>query len=86
MSKEIKEILLKLSDDALDHKMKPYIEKWNDDPTPHQILEVLDHCIYGGLTSEFIITLFQGMYDDSLSQNNLTHEEVIKDAHWRNEW
>lgn len=80
-----KTILLTAPDTQLDASMKPLIEKWSEPPTPIQILEVLDHCIFGALASGVVVTVLQTMYDESLIQANTTHEEVIKKATWRNE-
>lgn len=54
-------------------------------PTPIQILEVLDHCIHGALAHGAIITVLQMMYSETCVQANTTHEEVIKNASWRDE-
>ena len=49
--KALKEALLKAPDSQLDACMFPLIEKWDDNPTALQILEVLDECIYSALAS-----------------------------------
>ena len=55
--KALKEALLKAPDSQLDACMFPLIEKWDDNPTALQILEVLDECIYSALASGFVIVL-----------------------------
>ena len=80
-----KKILLTAPDTQLDASMKPLIEKWSDPPTPIQVLEVLDHCIHGALASGIVITVLQLMYKDICTQANTPHEEVVKNAAWRNE-
>jgi hypothetical protein len=80
-----KKILLSAPDGQLDASMKPLIEKWSEPATPIQMLEVLDHCIHGALASGMVITMLQTMYKKTCDQDNTTHEEVIKNATWRNE-
>lgn len=85
MHKEIITHLLAAPDSQMDAAMKPLIEKWGDPPTPLQILEVLDHCINGGLASGFVVKVLQILYDTACKEANVTHEEVVKDAVWRKE-
>lgn len=81
--KEIREYLLKAPDTQLDAVVKPYIEKWAEDPTPLQILEVLDLCIHDALASGFVVSTLQAIYDVQCKKSNTTHEEVVKKASWR---
>jgi len=83
--KEIIETLLIAPDSQMDASMKSLIAKWSDPPTPIQVLEVLDHCIYGGLASGIVINLLQILYDLACEENNTTHDDVVKQATWRNE-
>jgi hypothetical protein len=83
MDKKIVEHLLEAPDSQLDAAMKPLIQKWSDPPTPHQILEVLDHCIHGSLASGFVVTLLQISYDEACKREGLTHEDVTNNAVWR---
>jgi len=82
---EITQELLKAPESQLAASMKPLIEKWSDPPSAIEILEVLDHCVYASLASGFVVTLLQILYDDQCKKENTTHEEVIKNATWRNE-
>lgn len=81
--KELRDLLLKSSDSQLDAAMFPLIEKWDDDPTPLQVLEVLDMCINGSLASGFVVATLQAVYDIQCKKFNTTHEEVVKQAAWR---
>lgn len=80
-----KKILLSAPEHLLDASMKPLIEKWSETPTPIEILEVLDHCIHGALAAGMIITMLQMMYKEACDAANTPHEEVVKNAVWRNE-
>ena len=81
--KELREYLLKAPDSQLDAAVKPLIEKWDEDPTPLQILEPLDLCINGSLASGFVVAALQAVYDVQCKKMNTTHEEVVKQASWR---
>jgi hypothetical protein len=82
--KEIIEYLLKVPDAQLDYRMKLFIQRWSDPATPIQILEVLDLCIHEALASGYVVSELQILYDDSCKANNVSHEDIIKDAIWRN--
>lgn len=84
MSPELKKLLLEAPDGQLDKSMVPLIEKWDDEPTSLQILEVLDKCIYASLASGFMVKLLQGLYDTALKQENKKHEDNVPLATWRN--
>jgi len=79
------EMLLKAPDHELDASMHSLIQKWSDPPKAIQLLEVIDHCIYGSLASGFILSAFQMMYTQALKNENLTHEDLIPLAIWRKE-
>lgn len=76
-------LLLESSDRQIDASMHSLIRTWDEEPTARQILEVLDHCIYGSLASGFIVSTLQVLYDVACKREGVTHEDVIKDAPWR---
>lgn len=80
---DIREHLCSMSDREIDSKMHPLIRAWDYDPKAIQILEVLDHCINGALASSFVVVSLQVLYDIALADEDTTHEEVVKLAHWR---
>lgn len=79
----LKNMLLHQSEASFDSVLKPIVSKWDDEPTPLQILEILDKCIHGGLASGTVISILQKFYDVECHKNNTTHEEVVKNATWR---
>ena len=81
--KDIKEQLLKAPDTQLDASMFPLIEKWDNEPTSLQILEVLDKCIHASLASGFVIKLLQSLYDIALKREGKKHEDNVPLATWR---
>jgi hypothetical protein len=80
---ELASIFLSMSDAALDAKAKLLIEKWDDEPTAKQILEVLDWCIHCALANGFVISSLQAFYDIACRREEKTHEELVKNASWR---
>ena len=81
--RELKEMLLQAPDSELDSCMFSLIEKWNDKPTAIQVMEVLDHCVHGGLASGFVIALLETMVETALKEENLTRDQLIEKAIWR---
>jgi hypothetical protein len=84
MMSSMKEMLLQAPDGQLDACMHPLISKWDENPTSLQILEVLDHCIYGALASGFVVTVLQSLYDSALQKEGKTHAQNEALATWRN--
>lgn len=83
--KGIVDHLLQAPDSQLDASMFPLIKAWGDPPTPLQVLEVLDKCIFSALASGFVVTLLQIMFDELCKSNNTSLDEVVKGAVWRKE-
>ena len=81
--KALKEALLKAPDSQLDACMFPLIEKWDDNPTALQILEVLDECIYSALASGFVIVLLETMLDVAIKEENTILDDIVLNAVWR---
>ena len=82
----LKNLLLQASDDQLDASVFPLIEKWDDKgPTPIQVLEVLDKCTQHSLASGPTMQLLGTVYELTLADYNMTHDEVVKQATWRTE-
>ncbi len=79
----IKALLQEAPDHLLDRTMQPLIAKWSNPPKAIEILEVLDHCVHGALAASLIIQCLQANYHAALQQEGTTHEETIKQAHWR---
>ncbi len=76
-------VLGEMPDTILADSMKPLLAKWANPPTALQVLEVLDHCIFGALATTLVITVLQTEYDNRLHAEGTTHEEILKFATWR---
>lgn len=80
----MKDLFLQAPDGHLDASIKPLIEKWDEpNPTAAQVLEVLDHCVYGGLASELAMALFNDFLETAIDRENTTYAEVVAKATWR---
>lgn len=82
---ELKSLLLSAPEDQLDKSAHPLIQKWPDDklPSPLEILEVLDHVVYGGSASDFVVMVLENFLDIACKEANTTYEEVVAKATWR---
>lgn len=83
--KIIKELFSDAPDSHLDKSMVDLIKSWGDDPTPLQLLEVIDKCIYASLSSGFVLGILQTIYDNELKRLGKTHEDLVPLAIWRKE-
>jgi len=52
-------------------------------PTALQILEVIDMCVAGGLSSGFVIRLLQMLLDAAIKSEETTYDKVVSQAVWR---
>lgn len=84
MSNELKQMLLLSPDHHLDKTMIPLIEKWSEPFKAIEVLEVVDYCVHGGLASGFVMSVLETILTKAMSDENTTHEELIKQATWRN--
>ena len=83
--KIIKELFSDAPDSHLDKSMVDLIKSWDDNPTPLQLLEVIDKCIYSSLCSGFVLGIMQSVYDAELKRLNIIHEKLVPFAVWRKE-
>lgn len=80
------ELLLVAPDDQLDPSLRPLIEQW-DRPIPKaiQVLEVLDKCVYYSLCTDFVVSVFDTIYENALENEKTNTVEVEARATWRKE-
>ncbi len=72
------------SDRTIDDTMKEKIKEWHDPPLAIEVLEVLDKCIYGALSSDFVVMILQHEFDKALIRESVAYKDVVKLAVWRN--
>lgn len=80
---EVVALLLEAPDSQLDASMKPLIKKWSSPPKAIEVLEVVDAVICGSLANGFTTKLLQMLYEKACKDENTTHEEIVKNAGWR---
>ncbi len=80
----VKALFLQAPPGQLDPSMLPLIEKWDDEPTAIQILEVLDHCIHASLASGFAVSTMQALLAGAQKRENVTMADLVPLATWRN--
>lgn len=82
----LKELMLAAPEGQLDAKMQPLVEKWDDEPTAIQVLEVLDWCIHCALGSDFVVSMLETFYELALKNEGKTREDMIPLATWREQF
>jgi DNA-binding transcriptional ArsR family regulator len=78
-------LLLEAPEGALDSSVKPLIEKWDEEPTSIQILEVLDQIVRYSLGSDFVVQALDIMWKRAMEREGITIEECVSQAVWREE-
>jgi hypothetical protein len=76
-------VLLAYDDRSFDPSMKTLVQKWSIPIKPIELLEVIDRCVFGSLCSGVVLSGLQLVYDRQLEVFGLTHENVVKEAVWR---
>lgn len=83
--KSLKDLLLEAPEGHLDKAALDSIREWDDtNPKALQILKTLDMCVHAGLSSGFVIGVLEQMLYYYTTKEKTTHEELIKEATWRN--
>lgn len=81
--KEIVNTLLEMPDSQIDASMQKLIRSWSEPPKAIEVLEVLDKCINGSLSSGLVVRVLQMLYDTRCKKEGTTHDECVKKATWR---
>jgi len=83
--KSLKELLLEAPEGHLSESALESIREWGEpEPKALQILKTLDMCVNAGLSSGFVIGVLEQMLYYYTTKEKTTHEELIKEATWRN--
>lgn len=83
MNHDIKQLLLTAPTTQVDPSLHHMIEKWSDPPKSLEVLEVLDAAVFSSSASKFVIRLLEVMLQNAIASENVTYEEVVKQATWR---
>lgn len=79
----LKELLLDAPETQLDKAALDDIRTWNEPPKALEILKTLDMCVHSALASGFAIQVLELMLDVQMKEEGTTHEELGKEAFWR---
>lgn len=81
---EMKQLLLEAPEGHIAEPALELIIKWDDEPKAIQVLETLDACVQGGLSSGFVIGVLEAVLNSALEKEGMTYEDLIAQAIWRN--
>lgn len=80
----MKQMMLDGPDDHIADFVKETVKEWDDEPKAIQILKSLDAGVHGGGLSTFTVGALDTMLVAACNQENITYDELIKHATWRN--
>lgn len=81
----LKERMLSAPDSQISDGIKRIIrEKWDDEPSAIQILEAVDHCVFWGASSDFVVRALNMYLEMAIKREGTTFKKIIEDATWRN--
>ena len=83
MNSDIKQHLLTAPTTEVDLSLRYMIQKWSEPPKSLEILEVLDAAVFSSSASGFVVRLLELMLEHAIASENVTYEEVVKQATWR---
>ena len=87
ISTSFKSLMMEAPDSHLSPNIRGMIEaEWSEPPTAIQILKALDFSVYGGEASDFAVGCMEQMLEFQMRVEQLTEEEILKQAVWRNEF
>lgn len=81
----IKSIWKKAPDSSLSNELQSIIDRWNDDPSAIQVLELLDWAIHSGGANQFTVRVLETMLYARIKEEHTTYADVIARATWRKE-
>lgn len=75
---------LEAPDNVIDQSIREMIrDKWDDEPTSIQILEVVDHVVHWGAGSDLAVHLLDLRLRAALASENKILDDILPDAVWR---
>ena len=80
---EIKQLLLDAPEDQIDAGARQSIATWSEPPKALEIFRTLDECVYGAMTSGFVVQVLETMLVVQSKEENLTRAQLEELAIWR---
>ena len=79
-----KQYWLQAPTNVIDESIRAMIrDKWDDEPTSIQILEVVDHVVQWGAGSDLAVHLLDIRLHAALDSEKKSLEDILPDAVWR---
>ena len=80
---ELKQLLLDAQEDQIDAGARQSIATWSEPPKALEIFRTLDECVYGAMTSGFVVQVLETMLVVQSKEENLTRAQLEELAIWR---
>ena len=80
---ELKQLLLDAPEDQIDAGARQSIATWSEPPKALEIFRTLDECVYGAMTSGFVVQVLETMLVVQSKEENLTRAQLEELAVWR---
>ena len=80
---ELKQLLLDAPEDQIDAGARHSIATWSEPPKALEIFRTLDECVYGAMTSGFVVQVLETMLVVQSKEENLTRAQLEELAIWR---
>ena len=80
---ELKQLLLDAPEDQIDAGVRQSIATWSEPPKALEIFRTLDECVYGAMTSGFVVQVLETMLVVQSKEENLTRAQLEELAIWR---
>ncbi len=80
---ELKQLLLDAPEDQIDAGARQSIATWSEPPKALEIFRTLDECVYGAMTSGFVVQVLETMLVVQSKEENLTRAQLEELAIWR---
>ena len=80
---ELKQLLLDAPEDQIDAGARQSIATWSEPPKALEIFRTLAECVYGALTSGFVVQVLETMLVVQSKEENLTRAQLEELAIWR---
>ena len=80
---ELKQLLIDAPEDQIDAGARQSIATWSEPPKALEIFRTLDECVYGAMTSGFVVQVLETMLVVQSKEENLTRAQLEELAIWR---
>lgn len=79
----MKELFARAPEVEIDPSLQPIIQRWDDEPSAVQVLELLDHGTHSGGLSDFVISALRIMLTQAMNSEGLAWNDLVAKVTWR---